>query len=133
MEHPSVEHLVAACHLGDLGVPSAAHVFVAPFPCRLAAAGLVATGDVPESEESYVETTLVRRRAGEVRPIVSKTTRAETGEGIGADTYWHFDVCAWDREARRLATGAVVSLETRAEGAPPGLTGVLVVLRYEPM
>ncbi len=94
MEHPSVEHLVAACHLGDLGVPSAAHVFVAPFPCRLAAAGLVATGDVPESEESYVETTLVRRRAGEVRPIVSKTTRAETGEGIGADTYWHFDVCA---------------------------------------
>lgn len=134
MTHPTIEHLVTTCHVGEVTAPSQAHVFVAPFPCRLAAAGLVTTNDVMEAEESFLEVSLVGRRSGVERPIVTKTTKLETGEEIRAGTYWHFDVCPWDREARQLATGAVVSLHVQPHGPAKGaaLTGVLVVLRYEP-
>ena len=137
MEYPSIEHLVVTCHLGDIDTPSEAHVFVAPFPCRLAAAGIVTATDVPLTPDDFAEVALVRRRGGEERPIVTKTTRAETGEAISAGAYWHFDVCAWDPEARVLPTGTVVSLRSRP-GGPAGtgpsqrLAGVLTVLRYEP-
>ncbi|MEQ4210117.1 hypothetical protein [Actinopolymorpha sp. B9G3] len=142
MTQPTIEHLVTTCQLGDIGAPSETHVFVAPFPCRLAAGGLVTTNDVMESEESFLEVSLIGRRFGDERQIVTKTTKVETGEEISAGTYWHFDVCEWDREARHLATGAVVSLRVRPGGretgdqddrpAVPALTGVLVALRHEP-
>ena len=133
MEVPSIEHLVATCHLGEVRAPAFAHVFVAPFPCRIAGAGLVTTNDVPESVRAYLTVALSRQRHGETRPMVRKTTLPETGEGIRANAYWHFDVCEWDSEARQLPTGSVVSLSVEGMGPVTGLRGVLVVVRYEPI
>lgn len=133
MEIPSIEHLVATCHLGEVRAPAYAHVFVAPFPCRIASAGLVTTNDVPESARSYLRVGLSRQRYGEARSMVCKTTLPDSGEGIQANTYWHFDVCEWDPEARQLPTGSVVSLSVEGMGPVPGLRDVLVVVRYEPM
>lgn len=128
----TVEHLAIACHLGDIAESGDRHVFVAPFPCLIASARLVATAGIPESAEFGWEIGLLRRRSGVETPIVTKTTARETGQEILPDTEWSFDVSPWDAEARQLPTGGVVSMRFRRHGTPPPITGVLVVLRYEP-
>lgn len=132
-EHVTVEHLVVACHLGDVAHTTDRHVFVAPFPCLIASARLVTTSAIEESEHDLWEVSLLRRQADDEAQLVLKSTAPEVGQEIIANTEWHFDVSPWDAQARRLPTGAVLSMRFRAQGSPGALTGVLVVLRYEPL
>lgn len=129
---PTIEHLVATCHLGDITGSSESYVFVAPFPCRLASARLVTKSEVPEAPETLWTIALYRHRGDERRQLVAKTTEPETGELIVPNVAWHFDVSAWDEQARSLATNDVVAMSFDTTGSPPPLRGVLAVLRYEP-
>jgi hypothetical protein len=132
VEGASIEDLVTTCHLGEVTASVRRHVFVAPFPCRVASARLVTAGAVPEAEDASWTITLERVRGEERSPIVAKTTVPETGEAIGPSVSWHFDVSDWDRAAAELKSNDVVVVGFEQVGPAPPLADVLVALRYEP-
>jgi hypothetical protein len=131
-EVPSLEELVICGELGSVARTTSHPLFLAPFPCRIRQASLMAWyGGVPASDRRFWTVRLWRVRAGTVAEIAVKTTKATHGEAVRARRAWDFDEVHLG-PASVLDKGDAVAFAFFRTGLVRPLRRLLGMVRYEP-
>ena len=138
-EVPSIEETVYAVQLAwagpspisrlatDLGHRQTP-ILVAAYPTRLLGIDFACNTDIPASDTNYWSFE-VENASGQV--IVAQDTRASSGGAITTRVGWSFDAQTFDPVTRNLEQGATLMLDVWGTGAPPELSGpMLLTVRY---
>jgi hypothetical protein len=109
-------------------------VFVAPFPCTLAAASVINnTTTIAASDTIYWTVNIRIFRATTFRGIAaSKTTRITGGEAMTFRGDWNFDAVTFDPTLKVLAKGDIVEFQFAPTGTAATIGQPLAQVRYEP-